>query len=122
MTGRHDLSASHTDGSWIAFWRRKGGRGSLWILPARGDEPRALLSDEFDHAHPAWSADSRSIVFVSNRGGPADLWEIDVASRRRHQLTTGGLSHLVFPVFPVVARDGRIAYNKWSHQTDLYVA
>ncbi len=111
-SGDEDLSASWSfDGQQMVFVRQN----SLWVTPARGGEPRLLLGDRYRNLQPAWSADSRRIVFVSNRGGPGTLWEIEVASGRLRQLTTGPGE-----VRPAVARDGRVAYSQFSHQLDFY--
>ena len=110
--GAEDLSASWSfDGQQMVFVRQLG----LWIAPARGGEPRLLLGDRYLNSHPAWSADSRRIVFLSNRGGPTSLWEIEVDSGRLRQLTTGPGEQM-----PAVARDGRLAYGQFSHQLDFY--
>lgn len=116
--GAVDIAASWSwDGERIAFHRQEGGVESLWIMPARGGEPRQLVGDgSLLFSQPAWSADSRRIVFVSTRAGPPNLWDIDVVSGRRRQLTAG----TSWDMYPVTARDGRLAYVAFSHQVDLY--
>jgi Tol biopolymer transport system component/tRNA A-37 threonylcarbamoyl transferase component Bud32 len=119
--GSNDFSASWSfDGKWVAFARLQGGRGSLWLIPASEGEPRPLLDDEYDNGKPTWSADSRRVVFTSDRAGEVGLWEIDVGSSRLRQLTAGH-GHFVRGVFSTVGRDGRLLYNELNHQTDLYV-
>jgi Tol biopolymer transport system component len=119
--GSNDFSASWSfDGKWVVFARLQGGRGSLWLKPASGGEPRPLLDDEYDNGKPAWSADSRKVVFASDRAGQVGLWEIDVGSSRLQQLTASH-GHFVRGVFSTVGRDGRLMYNELNHQTDLYV-
>jgi dipeptidyl aminopeptidase/acylaminoacyl peptidase len=44
----------------------------LWIIPATGGRPKQLTSGDYDHHSIAWSPDSKSIVFVSNRTGKDD--------------------------------------------------
>ncbi len=113
-----DLSATWSfDGKWIAFERRQAGRGSLWLMPTGGGEARPLLADEHDNSDPAWGVDSKSIVFTSSRAGPMNIWEIDITSPRPRRLTTSTIDD----TFPAVASNGRIVYNQFSHQTDLYV-
>jgi len=114
--GSDDLLASWSfDNEWIAFVRRQGGLGRLWLLPSSGGAPHLLLGDQNDNGHLTWSADSRRLAFVSTRTGPMSLWEIDLSSRRLRQLTTGPMDW-----YPVTARDGPLAYEQFSHQTDLY--
>jgi TolB protein len=85
-------------------------------MDAPGGEPEQLLSDEYQNAAPAWAPDSQRLVFVSNRGGAHNLWEIDVSSRRLRQVTSGPGSDLT----PATSPTGRIAFTPASHQTDLY--
>ncbi|MGH9424929.1 MAG: winged helix-turn-helix domain-containing protein, partial [Terriglobia bacterium] len=114
--GSDDICASWSfDGELIVIERRRGGLGSLWLLPARGGEPFPLLSDEFDNIMGAWSADSRRIVFVSNRAGAQSLWEVDISSHRLRQLTTGAANW-----YPAVARSGTLGYEQFSQQVDLH--
>ncbi len=100
------------DGAFIVFLRDPGG---LWLQPAGGGQARPLLVDEFLNWEPAWTPDSRRVVFVSNRAGGRNIWEIEVASARLRQLTAGPTDNRN----PVVARDGRLAYNQFAHQSDL---
>jgi len=114
--GAHDGMASWSwNGEQVAFMRRTSGRGSLWVIPARGGSPRQLLGDQFNNMAPAWSADNRRLVFQSNRAGPMSIWELGVDSGRLRQLTTGP-----WEWWPTVARDGRVAYEQFGHQLHLY--
>ncbi len=64
------------DGSQIVFsWN-----GDLWLVPASGGTARRLTaSPGYDH-HPVFSADGRSLAFVSDRAGSDDVYLI-TASR-----------------------------------------
>ena len=53
------------DGSFFVFeWA-----DAIWKASTRGGEAEALLSDDFENAHPILSPDDREIAFVSNRDG-----------------------------------------------------
>jgi TolB protein len=115
--GSDDLSASWSfDGQWIVFQRRSG-RSGLWLLPTRGGEPQALLTDDFDHGQPAWSEDGKRVAYTSNRATSWNIWEIEVSTQDVRPLTAGPGDQL----YPTISRDGSIAYTQFSHQTDLYL-
>lgn len=79
-----DMSLS-PDGRYIACG--DGGRDwevtGLWIVPARGGERIVVSKPDAKHSSPSWSADGRSLFFLSNRGGSMDLWrqELDEEAR-----------------------------------------
>jgi len=113
--GGVDLSATWSfGGKRIAFTRGP----QLWLMDAGGGEPELLLGDEYLNAAPAWSGNGQRLLFVSNRSGRMNLWEIEVESRRLRQVTTGPGNDLA----PVVSSTGRAAYTQHSHQVDLYQA
>jgi dipeptidyl aminopeptidase/acylaminoacyl peptidase len=63
---------------------------NLFIIPATGGEPRALIPDfqyAFDQA--TWAPDGRSIFAVVNMGVHNEVFQIDTASGRARQLTDG---------------------------------
>jgi Tol biopolymer transport system component len=107
------------NGERIAFTRWRDGRPGLWLLPATGGEPQPLLVDDYDNYSPAWSTDSRRIVFVRSGHGSLsrNLWEIDVDSGRLRQLTVGPTENMS----PTVARDGRIAFSQGAEESDVYI-
>ena len=77
-------SAWSHDGKWIAFNRWSTGSPSrLYLVPASGGEPRAVLpEDTVNRAAATWSLDDRQLLFVP--GGP---W---VATCRRSRSAQGG--------------------------------
>ncbi len=67
-----DVALSH-NGQTIAFVSSHGGASKLWLVPAKGGEPRALA----EGAQPQWSPDDKSIAFLGGRGtGQLDIWTI----------------------------------------------
>ena len=57
------------DGSSIAFLRGADGPAQLWLLPARGGEPRSLTELPLGAGRPVWSPDGSRIAFAA----PVDL-------------------------------------------------
>ncbi|MCW5982881.1 MAG: PD40 domain-containing protein [Bryobacteraceae bacterium] len=82
--------------------------------------------EEGKHANPQWSADGRTLFFVSDRDGISNLYAMDLADRRMRQLTnlrTGvtGISHLS-PAFSVATQAGRLAFSSFREgEYDIYL-
>ena len=82
-----------------------GGSGNydLYLLPALGHKsPIRLTDDEAKDSHPHWSPVADRLVFVSGRTGRADIYLMDLASRKVTQLTNG---HKTF-LYPQWSPDG----------------
>jgi Tol biopolymer transport system component len=62
----------------------------LWVADVGGTKAERLTpeDDRSMKAMPVWSTDGRSIVYQSNLGGQADLWEIDRRTGQQRRLTT----------------------------------
>jgi len=97
------------DGTRIAFDRG----GSVYVVPANGGEPSVLVEDAYG---AAWKPNSNGVVFTSDRGGAPNLWEMDFATGKVRQLTSGGGADLA----AAVARDGSVAYSEFSHDVNVY--
>ena len=112
--GTLDYSASYTfTGDRIVFGRNVAPTAALFVMPASGGEPREVLRENTGYLLPAWAPDGRRIVYSTASGG---LWVVDADSGGRRQLSAAETDQT-----PVVARDGRILFDRFSHQTDLYV-
>jgi Tol biopolymer transport system component/DNA-binding winged helix-turn-helix (wHTH) protein len=110
----HAWATLSFDGKWIVYGQREKGRGTLWLLPAAGGEPRLLFDEPYINVHPAFSADNERIVFGSNRAGLYSLWELEIGSGRMRRLTTSAGES------PVVSQSGALAYTHTDLQTELY--
>jgi len=117
--GRLDFRAAWShDGEWIAFSRNPGTLNyGLYLIPSSGGDPRALLVDQNANGSPSWTLDDRRIVYTvaKNSLASGDIWDIDVRTGERRQLTSGAGAST-----PIVSSRGRISYSRWSHETSFF--
>jgi Tol biopolymer transport system component len=102
------------DWRWVAFTRFAAGGQSLWISRLDGTEEHALASSGFG-AEPAWSPDSRRLVF---RQADGSFGLVEIESGLVSTLVPSGGSS------PAWSPDGtRIAFagGGEAHVPDLYV-
>lgn len=104
MTNRFQDLALSPDGRKVVFVAR----GEIWAAAARdgGDAVRVTRSVARE-SQIDWTPDSRRIVYISERGGVAQLFSYDFTSGTETQLTNTPLGDSA----PVVSPDGRaVAY------------
>lgn len=81
------------DGKWIAFTSDRGGGDNIWIVAAKGGEPKAVTKEDFRLLNsPAWTPDGRFIVarkhFTASRSlGSGEMWLYHVAGGKGVQMT-----------------------------------
>ncbi|HUT97752.1 MAG TPA: hypothetical protein VM054_01595 [bacterium] len=80
--------------------------GDIHFLNLRSNRFRRLVEGPYDDVDPAFSADSRALVFASDRGGDYDLYVVDLESGEPVRLTddAGNERH------PVVDADNQTIY------------
>ncbi len=72
----------------------------VWVVPVAGGQPRQLTHAGGRNERPRWTPDSRSILFVSDRGGSSQIWMMDADGANPRQVTrlsTEADGHLVSP-------------------------
>ncbi len=110
------------DRRWIALQRGDGIRFDLFVVPARGGEPRQLTRDNNMINGFAWLPDSRGIVYSSSRGNTmpylpmSSLWEVRLSDGTLRQITWGEASYR----HPDIARNGIIVVSRMRLQTDIW--
>ncbi len=121
MLAIHRISSHQVspDGETIVFVRRvtdledNRGRTDLWSIPVAGGDPKRLTEHpDADHS-PRWSADGRSIFFISTRSGSPQVWSISAQGGKATQV-----SDLPLPVANlIVSPDGKTL----AFTTDVFV-
>ncbi len=75
-------------GDLIAFTRIGGGRFSIGVMRPDGGGER-LLTNAYQDEGPTWSPNGRVILFFrSARGGPVDLWSVDLSGQNERAVPT----------------------------------
>jgi TolB protein len=78
------------DGAWLAFTSERDGSADLYRVKPDGSALERLTDSPAYDDQAAFSPDGRQLVFVTTRaGGTADLWTLDVQTRRAKPLTSG---------------------------------
>ena len=91
LPGSFDYDPSWSPaGDWIVFTSERTGPAELFRIHPDGSGLEQLTDVPAYNDQAAFSADGKRIVFVSTRaGGHANLWILDVATRKATPLTSG---------------------------------
>ena len=89
------------DGTMIAFMRNTKpddddqSNNDIYVMNVSGGDPRLLTPDMLNalDTAPAWSPDSKTIAFISDRNGYNNLGLLDVASGQTKMLLTEPIEH-----------------------------
>jgi len=89
--GTYDYNPSWSPkGDWIAFTSERNGSADLYRVHPDGKGLERLTTDKAYDDQAAFSPDQKRIVFVSTRAaGFANLWVLDIATRKARALTSG---------------------------------
>jgi Tol biopolymer transport system component len=78
------------DGEWIVFTSEREGSADLYRIKPSGTGLERLTNNPAYDDQAAFSPDGRQIVFVTSRaGGKANLWILDLRTRKSTPLTSG---------------------------------
>src|SRR5215831_3597855 len=78
------------DGGSIVFTSERNGSADLYRVNADGSGLEQLTDNPAYDDQAAFSPDGKQLVFVTTRaGGTADLWTLDLQTRRAKALTSG---------------------------------
>jgi eukaryotic-like serine/threonine-protein kinase len=97
--GYHRYPRWSPDRQWIAYQRGDGVRDDVFVVSARGGEPRQLTHERNVMSGVAWRPDSTSLVYGSSRGStvpylpPLRLWEVGLDGRAPRAITPAEVSY-----------------------------
>ena len=87
LTDRFTDFALSPDGKKVAFVAR----GDVWAASAKdGGDAVCITNTGAAEAQVAWSPDSKTLVYTSDRNGAPHLYQYDFAGERETELTSGG--------------------------------
>ncbi len=94
------------DGRSIAFGAVPPGqmRPDVWVIDANGGTPRQITADPSYETVLAWTADSASVYFMSDRTGGFEIWKVSAGGGTATRVTPGGGLRVQ------ESRDGRFVY------------
>ena len=77
------------DGEWIAFDAVKDKQADIFVIRRDGTNLRQLTDDISRDRAPRWSADSRKLIFYSDRSGVMEDWSINIDGSGLTQVSFG---------------------------------
>src|SRR4051794_12759385 len=121
------------DGQWIAcvlgnrqaqqpgFLFANMGTAALGLIPAAGGTALKLTEDQYYSSGPMWGPDSRSLMFISNRAGGADLYRMPLGRNGQPEGKPWQLTNGLRVLSVSVSRDGqRFAYADFQETSNVY--
>lgn len=111
---KRSKAAAASGGHFFGHTRLQGNdRADVWLVAARGGEPRKLTDGESrgcGYWYPTWSPDGRRLAMLSTRDGNVRVWVWEQATGALRQLEERGVD-LQFGENPMVWLDaGRLAF------------
>lgn len=103
------------DGSRVAFYGFVGDAFAIWSMnPDGSDLTRLANGASADARYPAFTADSRQILYSSDEDGGYAVWMTDRTSGERRPLTSASETGYLPPTTPYFSGDGNAVYPTLS--------
>jgi serine/threonine protein kinase/Tol biopolymer transport system component len=99
----------------LVYTSNMAGDFDLYLMDARGGNPKQLTAKSGGNGQPSVSPDGRSIVFSSDRNGASHLWQMDIDGGNQRELTNRS------DVSPYFSRNGQwILYVSTSNKETVW--
>jgi TolB protein len=96
---------------------------SIWIVSASGGQPRSVTDQSHLNTSPVWTPDGRSLLYVSNRDGPRDVYEQSFRRGWRPAGQPARLSTGLNPSAITLSADGtRLAFAQFVVRASVWSA
>lgn len=112
------------DGRRLAFVSSREGatrseraRGDIWLMDADGGNAVNLTRHPDEDNYPAWAPDGRTVLFVSLRDGPAQIYSIAASGGEARRLTRDAGHNLM--IRPLTLRESAVASSGASPTANL---
>jgi Tol biopolymer transport system component/DNA-binding winged helix-turn-helix (wHTH) protein len=108
------------DGRKLAFIRSTvaGVSNDVYVMPANGGQPKRLTFDNRPiMGPPAWTADSREIIFSSNRSATTGLWRVSPDDGTLRPVA-GPIGDAKWPSIP--AKGDSLVYEQWISKANIW--
>ena len=109
------------DGKQIAFIRSTvaGVSNDVFVMPSNGGKPKRLTFDNRPiMGPPTWTADSRELVFSSNRGATTGLWRV-LATGCLPEPIAGPVGEAKWPSIPTNGKN-MLVYEQGLSKTNIW--
>ena len=103
--GSNSAPAWSPDGRYLAVTLSRDGGSQLFLLDlnAPGAEPRRITQSSSIDTEPVFTADGKSIYFVSDRGGSPQIYKVALSGGSPERVTFTG----TYNISPALSPDGR---------------
>ena len=94
-------------------------RDDLYVADVNGGSPTRVtaVDDDSRKRFPSWNAAGTGVIYLSNRGGQQDLWELDIKSSQSIQLSSS--PEVERP--ESTAQNGSRSYQVTEEKTTLFI-
>jgi dipeptidyl aminopeptidase/acylaminoacyl peptidase len=112
------------DGKMLAFTLQDTGWDKVYLLPAKGGQPKQLTQGESEDYAPIYSPDGKSLAIISNRNYPEEerVWIVPLNGSQPRQLTQLGPGVEARPQWSPDSKRIYFARSSPLEPPDLYVA